>query len=212
MHAIRAMLLCALAIAFAPAARAAGGCDGMTPKEYETWRDYQAAIKDPVVLKMKEAKRKPAIAKNFKISLKELEAALKKGDAQGADLPKKCEESSKEGVAGTPLTERVLSLSVDPSTSEHVVTYVSWRARKPAELEEEASLLAFRLARASPLSKTIAMWAEDDQGKKVFEAKILSERALNFKEDRISEFADSRYIRLFEDVKNSYAAEASGGN
>ncbi len=202
----RPLFAAALLASIAPAARAA--CEGLTREEYKIWHDYKDALEDERVKKMKEKQKKPAIAKNFGISVKVLDAAIKKGDAAGAALPKQCEETSRAALTGTPVAERLLSLSVD-STSSHVVTYVSWRARKPADLEEEAALLAMKLAKASPITSTVALWAEDDQGKKVFEAKIASDAALNFKEERIAEFADSRYMKLFEDVKNSYASSGT---
>ena len=75
-------------------------------------------------------------------------------------IAQSCQGAIQQAVQGTPLEGRLGEVRVDCSDS-HVVTYVSWKADKPEALEQEASLLAVRVRRASPISADIRLWATD---------------------------------------------------
>ena len=183
--------------------RARAAC-GLTEDEFKTYHQYLDALQDPRVERMKAAQRLPAIAKNFKIALPKLKAVVAKG-AQWpslAAISEECEAAIKEAVQGSALEGRLDHVQVDVG-NEHVVSYVSWLAGDPEKLEEEAVLLAAKVKKAAPLSADIRLWAEDSKDKdhKVFDGLILGEAAGRFREERIPDFAKTRYIKAFQTVK-----------
>ncbi len=175
----------------------------MNEEQFKTYHDYLDALKDPRVEKMKPAKRLPAIARNFGIPLSRLKAAIRAGEEAGGveAIAQACVEAIKQSVAGTPLDGRLRDVRVDTSDS-HVVTYVSWKAGRPDAIEQEACLLAVRARKAAPISADLRLWAVDagNPDHKVFDGMISGEAAENIRETRIPDFADSRYIKLFEHV------------
>lgn len=175
----------------------------VSPAEYRLYRDYQAALGDERVLKLPEAKRAAAIAKNFKVSEKDLRAAVERCE-QHPELGRRSEEEIRSLIDAGPLQGRLHDLKVDDSDA-HVVTFLAWRNEDPDRLEEEAALAAIAAAKGAPVTSTIAVWAVDAAtGRKVFEAKIGAAAAGKFNPERVSMFASTRYIRIFEDVRNAY--------
>ena len=193
-------LLLASMLLFPPHARADVT---MTEEQFKTYHDYLDALKDPRVQKMKAAKRLPAIARNFGISVPKLKAAIHAGEESGgaSAISQACEEAIKQAVAGTPLDGRLEEVRVD-TTDSHVVTYVSWKAGKSDALEEEACLLAARARKAAPISADLRLWAVDSRepDHKLFDGMITGAAAQNIREARIPDFATTRYIKLFEHV------------
>lgn len=190
-----------LLLLLSPAAHAAPVT--MTAQQFHLYRDYQAAQKDPRVQKLPEAKRLSAIARNFHVSTKALREAVDVGDAIGPSIAARCEQEVRAQLATSLLKGRVGDIKVD-ATDGHVVTYVEWRNEDGGKLEEEAATVALVAARAAPITSTIALWAKDPSGRKVFEAKISADAAATFSQERIAMFARARYIRVFEDVHNAY--------
>jgi hypothetical protein len=189
------------------------GAPGVEPsaEEWKIYREYLDALEDEQVVKLKPEKRFDAIAKNFArygTSRKELEAAVKKGDAAGRDLPARQQAHLKELLEGSDLKGRLRALSVDDSQA-HTVTYVTWRNDAEKMLEQEASLIAATVVEGAPLTLTISMAAEDAGGKRVFEAKIDADKARTIKKPRIAVFW-TKYIALFDGVKNAYKGDLVG--
>ncbi len=185
------------------APRALAAPVSLNADDFKLYREYQDASTDERVQKLPEKKRLAAIAKNFKVSEKRLADVVQKGDAAGSGLAAACEAEVKALLGETPLKGRVGEVSTDAS-HPHVVTYASWTNEDGAKLEEEAAFVALSAAKGAPISSTIALWAVDAGGHKVFEAKISADAAGRFNLDRIGMFASARYIKLFEDVKNAY--------
>lgn len=198
-------LLFAAALCVAGVARPAlAAPPALTAEEFKLWKDYVAALEDERVQKIPEKKRMGAIARNFKVKEKDLAAAVAKGEKEGADAGKASEAEVRALLEASDLKGRITELRVDDSES-HVVTYLAWKNSNGAKLEEEASLAALLVARGAPITSTVAVWALDaSSGRKVFEAKIAAGAAGKFQENRISMFAQARYIRQFEDVRNAY--------
>lgn len=192
-----------LAVAsFAPAAAAASSM--MNADEFKLWKDYVAALEDPRVEKIPEKNRLAAIAKNFKVKQAVLQAAIDKGEKEGATAASDGEKAIHALIAASDLKGRVDSVRLDDSES-HVVAYISWKNLEGAKLEQEAALLALLTAKGAPIASTVAIWALDAaSGRKVFEAKISARSARKFQERRIPMFASARYIRQFENVRNAY--------
>lgn len=198
-------LLFAAALCLAGVARPAlAAPPSLTAEEFKLWKDYVGALSDERVQKIPQKQRMAAIARNFKVKEKDLAAAVAKGEQEGPGAAKASEAEVRALFEASELKGLVTELRVD-DTESHVVTYVAWKNSNGGKLEEEASLAALLVARGAPITSTVAVWAVDAaSGRKVFEAKIAAETAGKFQEKRIPMFAQARYIRQFEDVRNAY--------
>lgn len=176
----------------------------MTAGEFALWKDYTDALEDERVIKLKEKDRLPAIARNFKVSEMKLREALRKGEAHGGAVGSIAEKNARAALDGTGVAPRLRELRVDTSKS-HVVTYVTWRVDDSEQVEEEASLVAVRCAKAVPLASTLALRAVDGGETRVFSALISSAAAFRIKEEAIADYADTRLIKLFEKVERGPA-------
>jgi hypothetical protein len=185
-----------------PAAGAAGDL-GLTREQFKMYRYYLNAIEHPEVQKMKPEKRVPAIAKDGRFKVKELEGAIEAGEAAG-DLKAKCEGGIRTALTQGALAGRLGKVEVDVS-DPHAVIYVQWLNEDQSQLEEEASVAAAGAAQACPIASTIQVWAQDKSNPKarVFQAVIAGDRAARFKVEDVADFADTRYMRAFEQVKNA---------
>jgi hypothetical protein len=200
-RALVALVLVAAVVASPARARAAS--IDMTAEQFRLYKDYQAALTDARVQKLPDAKRVGAIAKNFHVAEKTLKEAVTKGDALGPSVATQCEAELRTALDTTTLKGRLGDLKVDAADG-HVVTYVEWRNDDASKIEEEAATVALMASKNAPITSTVALWAKDVTGRKVFEAKISADAASRFSQDRIAMFARARYIRVFEDVHNAY--------
>jgi hypothetical protein len=175
--------------------------------EFKMYQHYKNAMEDPRVQKMKPEVRLSAIAKDAGFPMKKLQAAIDKGDAAG-DIKAKCMGAIKEQASSGALSGRVSKVDVDTSVP-HAVAYVEWQNEDLGQLEEEASTLAVNAQKACPILSTIQLWAQDKAApsKRVFQALISASSAARINADRIKDFADTRYIRLFEKVKSVTAGD-----
>jgi hypothetical protein len=183
----------------APRAYAEGPALHITRAQFQLYRDYQDALADPRVQKIKPSERLNAIARNFHVKPRELQAAVSVGE-QEADRIAAAEIASIKGAFdGTPLAGRVGEVRVDASKG-HIIAYVEWLNADPTKLEQEACWAAARAVKAAPLVGTFDLYAQDsaEKQKRVFSALIDADRAENIREDQIVDFASTRYIRLFE--------------
>ncbi len=176
----------------------------MTAEEFGLWRDYQSALTDARVQKMPEKQRLPAIARNFKTTEKKLREAIEKGEKEGEAVAKQAEELTRAALKETPLAGRLKEVRLDASAA-HVVAYVTWTAESPETVDREACLVAARVQKANPLAKTIKVDVLDpiDGQSKLLDALIGRDRAARIQEDRIVDFASTRYLKLFEKVKRA---------
>ncbi|HWV37055.1 MAG TPA: hypothetical protein VN033_01100 [Vulgatibacter sp.] len=176
-----------------------GAFAAVTRDDFKTYLETRDALEDGRVQAMPEARRLPEIARrNFKLKAEALQAILDKVEAEGgekgvADQAKKAIEAA---LAATGLQERIQEVRVDTS-SPHVVTYIKWEGT-PDKLDQEAALLALKAGEASAVSSTFYLWAVDAKGADLFRAKIGADRTRNIREDRIEDWATTRYVRLFE--------------
>lgn len=193
----------ASALVLGAAAPALAEAPPLSAHEFKLWKDYVFALEDERVQKLPEKKRLGAIAKNFRVKEKELQSAVEKGQQYGAAVAKIGEADVRALLDVSALKGRVKELKVDDTVS-HVVTYVAWTNTNSDKLEEEACLAALLAAKGAPVTSTVAVWAVNPAGRKVFEAKISAASASRFMEARLGMFAATRYIRQFEDVKNAY--------
>jgi hypothetical protein len=187
----------------------------MTEAQYRLYFDYLGALTDPRVVKLAEAKRLPAIAHNFKVTPAVLKVAVEKGQQYGpeiANIGKVCEEAIREGVKGTPLEDRLVAVQLDVSDA-HAVAYVTWTADKPEMIDQEASFLAARVKKVAPIWADLKLVALDPRDKAVkrFDGLITGDAALNIRENRIADFATTRYIKLFEKPRTPPPVDLDAG-
>jgi hypothetical protein len=174
----------------------------MTEAQYRLYFDYQGALNDPRVAKLPEAKKLPAIAHNFKVTVPVLHTALEKGQQYGpeiANIGKACEEAIREGVKGTPLEDRLTAVQLDVSDS-HAVAYITWTVDKPEMIDQEACFLAARAKKVAPIWADLKLVGLDPRDKNVkrFDGLITGDAATKIREARVADFATTRYIKLFE--------------
>jgi len=188
-----------VAASFWPRSAQADSALKITRTQFQLYRDYQAALTDARVEKMKPAKRLPAIARNFHVKLAELKTAIALGDAEAGQVQQSELAAIKAAFAGTPLEGKLGQVRVDASQGR-VIAYVEWFNADPAKLNQEACWVAARTTKAAPLVGTIDLYAQDAAAKttRVYSALIDADRAANIHEDQIVDFAATRYSRLFE--------------
>jgi hypothetical protein len=183
----------------------------MTAEEFGLWRDYQSALGDPKVEKLPEKARLPAIAKNFLATgtctgncEKKLREAAEKGKQFGDAIGKQVEEMVRESLKGTEVGARLKELKIDDSAA-HVVAYVTFTAVSAETIDREACLLASKVLKSNALVSTLKLEAVDsaDDKNKLFEAIISRKNAQKIDEEKIVDFATTRYLRLFEKVKRA---------
>jgi hypothetical protein len=173
----------------------------LSEDQFRMYQHYKMAMADARVQAMKPAARLGAIAKDGKFKPKDLQAAVTKGEAAG-DIKAKCEANLKEVLAGTTL--KLGKLEVDTSAAQ-AVTYVQWFNEEQKDLVTEASLAAAKAAEACPLSSTITVYAQDKAAPtmRVFQALITSSSAKRIQVDKVKDYAETRYVKLFEKMKNA---------
>lgn len=174
----------------------------LTQDEFKMYRHYLNAIEDPRVQKLKPESRHAAIAKDAKYKLKDMEKAISRAEGAG-DFKGKCEGNIKEALAKGELAGRIGKVEVDTS-EPHAVAYVQWLNEKPENLAVEASLAASLTNSACPILSTIQVWAQDKAAPKarVFQALISSSAAAKINAEKVKDFAQTRYLRLFEKLKS----------
>jgi hypothetical protein len=174
----------------------------LTEDEFKMYQHYKLALADARVQAMKEAQRLPAIAKDAGFKPKDLQKAIERGEAAG-DVKRACEANLKEIFGAGVLAGRIGRLEVDTSAA-HAVAYVQWFNEEPKELPVEASFAAARAAEACPIASTVTVWAQDKAAPavRVFQALVSSQSARRINVDRVRDFAETRYMKLFEKVKS----------
>lgn len=184
----------------------------ITKQDYNGYGWYVLKRDDPEFAKYKsDSKKMRMIARKIpgwpsgRKGMKVLKSAIEKVeslDGAADNLAQKLIEGelSKGRVAG-----RVLKVTIDASTPDHVVAYVRWRGSKGKEAVKEASEIAHTVAAKVPMVSTISLGAihpkaADDAKKLVWSAKIAADAAINISPSRIDGYADRLYKRLFEEV------------
>lgn len=185
-----------------PATGFAGG-PTLSREEFRMYRYYLTALEHPAVKRMRLESRAPAIARDGHFKLKELEAAVSKGEGEG-DLKARCEQAVRASLREGPLAGRLGRVEADVM-DPHAVLYLQWFNEDVTQVEEEAAFAVAQAVRACPLVSTIQVWAQD-KGRptaRVFQGLISGQRAERFRTSDVADFADTRYLRAFEQVKNA---------
>lgn len=171
--------------------------------DFKIYLETRDALSDERVQAMPEARRLREIAKrNFKLSEPALQAILDRVEAEGGEkgVAEEAKKAIEEALAATALKDRILEVRVD-TASPHVVAYIKWTGA-PDKVLEEAVLVALKAGSASQVPSTLQVWSVDESGKDLWLAKIGADRTRNIREDRIEDWAETRYVRLFEVERN----------
>lgn len=174
----------------------------LTEDEFKMFRHTKLALEDPRVQAMKPEARLAAIAKDAGFKLKELQKAMERGEAAG-DVKAKCEANLKEALAATELKDQLGRLEVDTDAA-HAVIYVQWFNEEAKDLAVQACTAAVAAANACPIASTVTVYANDKAAPKVrvFQALISATGAKRINAEKVKDFAETRYMKLFEKVKS----------
>lgn len=199
---MRSLLALAAAISLLPSAAFSSEKIDLTEDEFRMFKHTKLALEDPRVQAMKPEARLPAIAKDAKFKLKELEKAMERGESAG-DVKAKCEANVKEALAGTELKDKLGRVEVD-TDAPHAVIYVQWFNEEAKDLWVQACTAAVTVANVCPIAATVTVYANDKAAPKtrVFQALISTSGARRINAEKVKDFAETRYLKLFEKVKS----------
>jgi|JI10StandDraft_1071094.scaffolds.fasta_scaffold156918_3 hypothetical protein len=174
----------------------------LTEEEFKMFRQATLALADPRVQAMKAEARLPAIAKDAGFKLKDLQKAMERAEAAG-DVKAKCEANVKEALAGTDLKDKLGRLEVD-TDAPHAVIYVQWFNEEAKDLAVQACTAAVTVANVCPIAATVTVYANDKAAPKarVFQALISNQGARRINAEKVKDYAETRYMKLFEKVKS----------
>ncbi|MBE2250258.1 MAG: hypothetical protein IAE78_11995 [Myxococcus sp.] len=199
---MRLLLSVVAAVSLLPSVTHANEKIELTEDEFRMFKHTKLALEDPRVQAMKPEVRLSAIAKDAKFKLKELEKAMERGEAAG-DVKARCEANVKEALAGTELKDSLGRVEVD-TDAPHAVIYVQWFNEETKDLWVQACTAAVSVANVCPIASTVTVYANDKAAQKnrVFQALISASGARRINADKVKDFAETRYLKLFEKVKS----------
>ena len=192
-----------LAVLLAPllvAASTAAAATSVTHDEFKTYLETRDALEDERVKKMPEKQRIPAIAsRNFKMKASALQEILDKVEAAGGEqaIADEAKKAVAEALAATPLASRVTEVKVDTS-APHVVTYIYWTVADETRTDADAALIALKAGGVAPITSTFRLIGRNAAGADIYRANIAADRTKRIREERIDDWASTRYRGLFE--------------
>ncbi len=175
---------------------------GATEDEFKMYLHYKLAMADARVQAMKPEARLPAIAKDASYKLKELQQAISHVEAAG-DLKGKCEANLKETFGKTELAGKTGRLEIDTS-GDYAIAVIQWFNEEQKNLPREAAYAAARAAEACPIATTVKVWAQDKAAptQRLFQAVVSTASARRINIDKVKDYGETRYLKLFEKVKS----------
>ena len=198
-----ALFLMAALAADTPDAAPASSSVELSPAEYSavfTYRDLKS--KDAKA----ESKARAAAQKASKLAKKASDAAIEKADKIGDDIPAAVQSALRAKLTSLPIGARLETITVDGS-NPHMVIGINWHTSDKAEVDEDAATIAAVVKEIAWPVGTLVLWASEGE-RKVYSAKIGHDALQNFSLGKVSEYAKSRYAKLFENVRRGEAAEA----
>lgn len=172
----------------------------MSPADFRLYRYYLDAVEHASLAGKAEAEQIKAIAKDQNKTAKQLEEVVKRGRTFGGkELAERMASAVRKGLAAEPMNDRLVSVQVDDS-EYHAVVYVRWKAHLSLDFAKEASTVAAVVREQVPAAYTLSLAAVRGE-KTVFSAQIGHDNMQAINKRSIASFADTRYIRLFENVK-----------
>ncbi|MEM7676475.1 MAG: hypothetical protein AAF449_10775 [Myxococcota bacterium] len=168
---------------------------------------FRNALSHPQLAAQKSRKRQiRMVARDIRWKPKRLTQAIGKLDALDGDPLALAKEAVMTALNKTRVKGRILDVIVNADEPKHVVMYVRWRGSRRKNAIKEAATIAAAVGEATPLVSTLSLAAihpkaPDTSTRSVWQAKIASSAMTNIRKNRIEDYADRLYARLFEDLK-----------
>ncbi|MEM1025574.1 MAG: hypothetical protein AAGD10_16030 [Myxococcota bacterium] len=135
-----------------------------------------------------------------------LQSAIERYESIEGDVMALAAEAAKQALEASRVKGRVVSVEFDDSNESHVVAYIRWRGTSSKEVIKDASSIAHAINEATPFVSTVSLAAIHPKAKEtskrnVWEGKVGDVAMARIQPDRIEDYADRLYKRMFEDVK-----------
>lgn len=135
-----------------------------------------------------------------------LQSAIERYESIEGDVMALAANAAKEALEKSRVKGRVVSVEFDDSNESHVVAYVRWRGTSSKEVIKDASSIAHAVNEATPFVSTVSLAAIHPKAKEttkrnVWEGKVGDVAMARIQPNRIEDYADRLYKRMFEDVK-----------
>jgi len=135
-----------------------------------------------------------------------LQTAIERYESIGGDVMELAAEAAKEALEQSRVKGRVVSVEIDDSNESHVVAYVRWRGTSSKEVIKDASSIAHAINEATPFVSTVSLAAihpkaPETTKRTVWQGKVGDVAMARIQPNRIEDYADRLYKRMFEDVK-----------
>ena len=184
----------------------ATAAEAMTPDDFRVYCGYLEAQQEPALAKLATKARDAKIAKLAKVTPAKLKILVQRGEAWGAsceDITKQLEQKIQGALQETRLKGRVEFVEITGEQWDQMVVRIRWKGEEDRFVEEEAATAAQVTYELFPMVHTMACAAYDPHNKdeSLFEGIISNTRMANIQKDRIETFADTRYIKLFDNRK-----------
>lgn len=196
----------ALASALVALPSFAGDVSQISTTDYYAASYYKDALEHPQIKKLKDKDKLAAIAKDIKIKPTQLKDALAKVESLGGDPAELAVEAVKAALKDARVKGRIRDILINTEEPKHVVLYVRWQADKSQDVLKDASAIANAVAQKAPLVSTLSLAAihpkaPAESKDPVWSGKIGHDQMARIQPNRIDEYADGLYKRLFEGVE-----------
>ncbi len=185
---------------YAFSAVASANAPSLTLEDYAAYKDWMNGKEDPRLAEDSEDARFAKIAKTIGLTGEALKEIVARVSPLAEGLDKQMQAKIKESANTTPLKGRLKEVHVD-ARQGHVVAGVKWQCGDMRDVKVEAGYAAWAVAQGGFLVKTLVVWCTNEVDTKLFSAKIGRPNFLKIKKGRIERFGRTRYIRLFEEVR-----------
>lgn len=180
--------------------------DSMSPDEFRVYCGYQLALQDEKVQKLKGKRQLKKIARMARIKLRKLKTIVAKGETWTGScdaISKQAEKDIKAELEKTRVKGRVEFVEVSGAEWDQMVVRIRIKGSEDRFVEEDASAAAYATREKFPMASTMAVAIFNPLNPKEswFEGIISNARMRNIQLSRIDSFADTRYMRLFDNKK-----------
>jgi len=178
----------------------------MGPQDFRLYCGYLESLQDPKIQRLKPKQQLAKIARMAKVKAAKLRKIVERGEPLGDDcskIMKAAEARIMAALQETRVKGRVEFVEVSGAQWDQMVVRARWRGDEDRYLEEEAATVAFVTYTEFPMVSELGVAAYNpaDPDSAMFEGIISHTRLPNIQQARIDTFADTRYIRLFDNKK-----------
>jgi hypothetical protein len=194
------MVFAYILISYGLSAAAPVANPGLSLEDYAAYKDWMSGCEDPRLADDSEDVRYAKIAKTIGLSGEALKKIVERVAPLADGIDKAMQDKIKVHVGTTVLKTRLKEAHVD-ARQGHVVAGLKWQCGDMRDVKVEAAYAAWAVAQGGFLVKTLVVWCTNEVGTKLFSAKIGRPNFLKIQKSRIERFGRTRYIRLFEEVR-----------